>query len=110
MWPPVPAKTDRTHNGAAIRSYRQILRPVISQAQRTDEASVAFEVASVKPAPLLKAIEKPGAELHTQYVVSFVPEASVSGYHTLEVRLARSGEFRIRATAGILGCGRAAMM
>jgi VWFA-related protein len=49
---------------------------------------------------LEEAIEKLGAELHTQYVLSFVPEASVPGYHTLEVRLARPGEFRIRARPG----------
>jgi VWFA-related protein len=46
------------------------------------------------------AIQKLGAELHMQYVVSFVPEASAPGYHTLEVRLARPGEFRIRARPG----------
>jgi VWFA-related protein len=46
------------------------------------------------------AIEKLGAELHMQYVVSFVPEASTPGYHALEVRLARPGEFRIRARPG----------
>jgi VWFA-related protein len=46
------------------------------------------------------AIEKLGAELHTQYVVSFAPEASAPGYHTLEVRVVRPGEFRIRARPG----------
>jgi hypothetical protein len=49
---------------------------------------------------LEEAIEKLGAELHTQYVVSFAPEARAPGYHTLEVRLARTGEFRIRARPG----------
>jgi hypothetical protein len=53
-----------------------------------------------RQAALEGAIEKLGAELHTQYVVSFVPEASTAGYHTLEVRLARQGEFRIRARPG----------
>ena len=48
---------------------------------------------------LEEAIEKLGAELHTQYVLSFAPEAA-TGYHTLEVRLARSGEFLIRARPG----------
>ena len=46
------------------------------------------------------AIEKLGAELHMQYVVSFVPEAWTAGYHTLDVRLVRRGEFRIRARPG----------
>jgi VWFA-related protein len=45
-------------------------------------------------------IAKLGSELHAQYVLSFVPEASAPGYHNLEVRLARPGEFRIRARPG----------
>ena len=53
-----------------------------------------------KQKALEEAIEKLGAELHTQYVVSFAPETSAPGYHTLEVRLARPGEFRIRARPG----------
>jgi len=49
---------------------------------------------------LERAIEKLGDELHMQYVVSFVPETSAPGYHTIEVRLARTGDFRIRARPG----------
>jgi VWFA-related protein len=49
---------------------------------------------------LSSAIEKLGAELHTQYVLSFVPAASAPGYHGLEVRVNRHGEFRIRARPG----------
>lgn len=46
------------------------------------------------------AIEKLGAELHSQYVLSFAPEDSAPGYHKLEVSLARAGRFRIRARPG----------
>ena len=46
------------------------------------------------------AIQKLGVELHTQYVISFVPEASAPGYHTLTVRLSRPGEFQVRARPG----------
>jgi VWFA-related protein len=53
-----------------------------------------------KQKALEDAIQKLGAELHMQYVVSFVPEASAPGYHTLEVRLARTGEFHVRARPG----------
>jgi VWFA-related protein len=49
---------------------------------------------------LEEAIAKLGAELHAQYMLSFVPEASAPGYHNLEVRLARPGDFRIRARPG----------
>ena len=47
------------------------------------------------------AIEKLGAELHTGYLLSFVPDSSTAGYHRLEVRVTRSGEeFHIRARPG----------
>lgn len=46
------------------------------------------------------AIEKLGAELHSQYVLSFTPETPAPGYHRLEVRLVRRSEFRIRARPG----------
>jgi len=49
---------------------------------------------------LEQAIDKLGVELHTQYVLSFVPEASAPGYHKLEVKIAREGEFHIRARPG----------
>ncbi|HWB99524.1 MAG TPA: VWA domain-containing protein [Bryobacteraceae bacterium] len=46
------------------------------------------------------AIEKLGQELHRQYVLSFVPQGAAEGYHKLEVRISRPGEFRIRARPG----------
>ncbi len=46
------------------------------------------------------AIGKLGSELHTQYVLSFIPEPAAPGYHHLEVRVSRAGEFRIRARRG----------
>jgi VWFA-related protein len=49
---------------------------------------------------LENAIEKLGAELHTQYLLSFAPQAPAPGYHRLEVRVARRGDFRIRARPG----------
>jgi VWFA-related protein len=53
-----------------------------------------------KQAALEEAIHKLGAELHSQYVVSFVPEGSAPGYHKIEIRVARTGEFGIRARPG----------
>ncbi len=53
-----------------------------------------------KQKALEEAIGRVGADLHSQYVLSFVPEASAPGYHSLEVRLVRKGEFRIRARPG----------
>jgi len=47
-----------------------------------------------------EAIQKLGAQLHSQYLLSFVPEGSAPGYHRLEVRVTRPGKFRIRARPG----------
>jgi len=49
---------------------------------------------------LEEAIKRLGVELRSQYLVSFVPEILAPGYHNLEVRINRPGEFRIRARAG----------
>ena len=50
---------------------------------------------------LEEVVHKLGGDLHSQYVISFVPDAASSpGYHQLEVRLARPGDFRIRARPG----------
>lgn len=46
---------------------------------------------------LENAIEKLGAELHAQYLLSFTPESPKPGFHSIEVRLNRKGEFRIRS-------------
>lgn len=50
---------------------------------------------------LENAIEKLGAELHSQYLLSFVPETdAAAGYHAIEVRVTRPGRFQIRARPG----------
>ena len=56
---------------------------------------------------LEQAIERLGVELHTQYVLSFAPEAMEPGYHRLEVRVRRGGNLTVRARQGYWsgGCG-----
>jgi VWFA-related protein len=53
-----------------------------------------------KQKALEHALEQLGAELHSQYVVSFAPKAPAPGYHRIEVRLARGGGYVIRARPG----------
>jgi VWFA-related protein len=48
---------------------------------------------------LERAIERLGAELHSQYLLSFTPEESSVGYRRLEVRVA-GGPYRVRARPG----------
>lgn len=54
---------------------------------------------------LEEAIEKFGADLNTQYVLSFAPDAAEAGYHALSVRITRPGEFHIRARPGYWNAG-----
>ena len=43
------------------------------------------------------AIERLGAELHTQYVLSFVPDSPSPGQHRIEVRISDQGKLQVRA-------------
>jgi VWFA-related protein len=56
---------------------------------------------------LEEAIQKLGAELHAQYIASFVPEPSPAGYHKLEVRITRPGEYTVRSRPGYWSTGEA---
>jgi VWFA-related protein len=69
-------------------------------AQALAGATGGTTVSFARQKGLEEVIAKLGAELHSQYVLSFVPEAKDPGYHNLEVKLARSGRFRIRARPG----------
>jgi VWFA-related protein len=46
------------------------------------------------------AIQRFGTELHSQYVISFAPDAMSPGYHRIEVRLARQSKFTVHARPG----------
>lgn len=56
---------------------------------------------------LEETIQKLGAELHSQYVASFVPEASPATYRKLEVRITRPGAHVVRARPGYWSTGEA---
>jgi len=46
------------------------------------------------------AIQRFGAGLHSQYVISFAPDDPSPGYHRIEVRVGRPGEMAVRARPG----------
>ncbi|HYI94371.1 MAG TPA: VWA domain-containing protein [Bryobacteraceae bacterium] len=54
----------------------------------------------VRQTGLESAIEKLGAELHSQYLLSFMPPHDEPGYHLLEVRIPARPKLRIRARPG----------
>jgi VWFA-related protein len=51
------------------------------------------------------ALQELGGELNTQYVLSFVPESPVPGYHELEVRVKDGDKCEIRARPGYWAAG-----
>ena len=63
---------------------------------RTGGAVFAFH----RQKGLEDAIEKLGAELHSQYLLSFAPDVPGTGFHRVEVRVTRRGDFRVRSRPG----------
>lgn len=53
-----------------------------------------------RQAALEEVVQKLGSELQTQYVLSFTPEDRTPGYHRIELKLKREGDFLLRARPG----------
>ena len=97
-WPKIPPPEQQVDALGGIGELARLHKTNTAEALTKSTGGTTFPFTRQKA--LEEAIGKLGAELHMQYTVSFVPEASAAGYHTLEVRLARPGDFRIRARPG----------
>jgi VWFA-related protein len=97
-WPKIPPPEQQADVLGGIGELTRLGKANTTEALTKSTGGTTFPFTKQKA--LEGAIEKLGAELNTQYVVSFAPEASSPGYHTLEVQLVRPGEFRIRARPG----------
>jgi VWFA-related protein len=97
-WPKAPPPEQQVDALGGIGELARIGKTITTEALTKSTGGTTFLF--TRRRALEEAIEKLGAELHAQYMVSFAPEASAPGYHTFEVRLARPGEFRIRARPG----------
>ncbi|HTS27627.1 MAG TPA: VWA domain-containing protein [Bryobacteraceae bacterium] len=112
-----PSEAMKTPNGQPPTKYNP---PILPTAQRASISSGIAELLRLHGANtthalavvtggtafpftrqkgLEEAIGKLGAELHSQYILSFVPEGSAPGYHNLSV-LVRGREYHIRARPG----------
>ncbi len=97
--PRLPPPEQRVDIISGIGELARLRKTNTTQVLTSGTGGAALSFARQKG--LEDAIEKLAAELHTQYVLSFTPEPSASaGYHRLEVRLVRAGEFRVRARPG----------
>jgi VWFA-related protein len=84
--------------GAGIRDLLRLHKTNTTQALTAVTGGIAFPFTRQKG--LEDAIEKLGVELHSQYTLSFVPEDSAPGYHKIEIRIVRPGQYGIRARPG----------
>jgi hypothetical protein len=58
------------------------------------------EFSFMKRKALETAIRRLGEDLHSQYVLTFMPDRTEPGYHELTVRVTRRGAERVRARPG----------
>jgi VWFA-related protein len=75
----------------------------LNQTESTDvltKATGGATFAFTRQKALEEAIQKFGAEVHSQYVISFAPDAPSPGYHRIEVRLKRPGKLVVHARPG----------
>jgi VWFA-related protein len=98
-WTKIPPPEQQVDPVAGIGELARLRKTNATEVLAKSTGGTTFPFTRQKA--LEEAIEKLGAELHMQYVLSFVPEPSAApAWHTIEVRLARPSEFRIRARPG----------
>jgi len=96
--PPILPTEQRASISSGLAELLRLHRENDTQALAAVTGGTAFPFTRQKA--LEEAIGKLGAELHSQYILSFAPEDAESGYHQLEVRVLRSGDYRVRARPG----------
>jgi VWFA-related protein len=97
--PHIPPPEQRADLLGAFGELARLAKTKTTEVLAQSTGGIAFPFTRQKG--LEDAIEKLGQELHTQYVLSFTPEAPEAGYHKLEVQVTRGGgSYRIRARPG----------
>ncbi len=95
--PPVPLADQRVDVLGGIGELVRLGKTNTTQALTKGTGGATFPFTRLQG--LEQAIQKLGAELHSQYLLSFIPDDSTGGYHRLEVRVG-GGDFRVRARPG----------
>jgi VWFA-related protein len=96
--PPLPPPEQRVDLLAGIGELSRLNMP--NSAKALAEATGGGIFPFTRQRGLESVMEKLGAELHAQYVLSFSPEGAEPGYHRMEVRLPRRPGARIRHRPG----------
>lgn len=95
--PQLPPPEQRVDLFGAIGEFSRLGKKNTAQALTAATGGAAFSFARMKG--LEDAIQKLGAELHSQYLLSFTPDDRSPGYHRLDVRVSRDGT-HVRARPG----------
>jgi VWFA-related protein len=95
---PIPPPEQRVDLLGAFSELGRLGKTKTTEALVKGTGGTTFSFAGERG--LESAIEKLGSELHSQYVLGFVPDSPAPGYHRIEVQVARSRTYRIRARPG----------
>jgi VWFA-related protein len=95
--PQVPPPEQRVDILGAVGELARLGKTNTTLALTAATGGAMFSFARLKG--LEDAIQKLGAELHSQYLLSFTPDDRSPGYHRLEVRVSRA-RVRVRARPG----------
>lgn len=92
---PIPPAEQRVDLLAGIGELARLGKTRTTEVLTRNTGGATFSFTRQKG--LETAIENLGAELHSQYLLSFTPEDPQPGYHRLEVRLADKPKLQVRA-------------
>jgi VWFA-related protein len=95
--PKVPPPEQRVDAIGAIRELSHISQPKVTDALTKATGGAIFSFTRLKG--LEDAIRKFGEDLHSQYLLTFVPDTARPGYHAVEVKVKRPG-LQVRARPG----------
>jgi VWFA-related protein len=95
--PPLPPPEQRVDILSGMGELVRLGKINTTQALTRGTGGATFPFTRLKG--LEEAIQKLGAELHSQYLLSFTPDDATGGYHRLEVQVA-GADFRVRARPG----------
>jgi VWFA-related protein len=95
--PKIPPPEQRVDIIGGVRELGHMSQP--NAIQILTKATGGAEFSFTRRKGLETAIRKFGEDLHSQYVLTFMPQDPAPGYHALDVRLRRSG-LQVRARPG----------
>ena len=96
--PKIPPPEQRVDIIGGIRELSHMNQPKVTDALTKATGGAMFSFTRLKG--LENAIRKFGEDLHSQYLLTFMPDQARPGYHAVQVKVKRPGTFQVRARPG----------